>query len=33
MKNISLRFSFSKLNKKEEVDKVVIFLKDFINKN
>ena len=33
MKNISLRFSFSKLNKKDEVDKVVDFLNKFINEN
>ena len=33
MKNISLRFSFSKLNKKDEVDKVVHFLNKFINDN
>ena len=33
MKNISLRFSFSKLNKKDEVDKVVNFLDKFINEN
>ena len=33
MKNISLRFSFSKLNKKDEVDKVVNFLNKFINEN
>jgi cysteine desulfurase len=33
MKNISLRFSFSKLNKKNEVDKVVNFLNKFINEN
>ncbi len=33
MKNISLRFSFSKLNSSDEVDKVVDFFKKFINEN
>ena len=33
IKNISLRFSFSKLNSKYEVDEVVDFLKEFINEN
>ena len=33
MKNISLRFSFSKFNLKEEVDYVVDFLKKFVSEN
>ena len=33
IKNISIRFSFSKLNSIDEVDKVVNFFKEFINEN
>jgi cysteine desulfurase len=33
MKNISLRFSFSKFNSVDEVDYVIDFLKKFVNEN